>query len=411
LETSQSTGDNTMNRRQFITSSLATAAAFTIIKPSLVRGADANSKVRLGVIGCGGRGRWIADLFAAHGGYQIAGVADFFQDRIDPVAAKHKLAPEQTFTGLKCAEKMIAKGGLDAVAIISPPYFHPEQVTTAVAAGLHVYLAKPIAVDVPGCKSIKESGLRAGKKGLVFLVDFQSRADAFFIEAMKRVHAGALGTLAFGEALYHTGRLNKKGDDDKTPEGRLRNWAFDIALSGDIIVEQNIHTLDIMNWAMNNATPLRCSGLGGRKGRVDVGDCWDYFTCVYEYPNKVGITFSSRQYNVDAPGGIINKMYGTKGALLTEYGGEVIIRGGEGVFYRGGKTTGIYKDGTVTNIKTFHESITAKNVSNPTLEPSVMSNLVAIMGRMAAYSGRTVTWDEVMRSKERLNAKLTGVKA
>jgi len=399
-----------MNRRQFITSSLATAAAFTIIKPSLVRGAEANSKIRLGIIGCGGRGSWITNLFAEHGGYQIAGVADFFQDRVDTVAAKQQLKPEQTFTGLKCAEKMIAKGGIDAVAIISPPYFRPEQAHAAVEAGLHVYAAKPIAVDVPGCVSIKQTGLAAGKKGLVFLVDFQTRADQYFIEAMKRVHAGALGTMVFGESLYHTGRLHKKGEV-KTQEDRLRNWAFDQVLSGDIIVEQNIHTLDVMNWAMNNAAPLHCTGLGGRKSRVDVGDCWDYFTCVYEYPNKVGITFSSRQYDVDAPGGIINKMYGTTGALLTNYGGDVMIRGGADTFYRGGKSPGIYKDGAVTNIKTFHESITAKNATNPTVAPSVMSTLVAIMGRTAAYTGRTVTWEELMRSKERLDAKLTGLKA
>lgn len=408
---SQTPRSRRWNRRQFIHRGVAAAAAFTVLQPSLVRGSTANSKIRLGLIGCGGRGRWIAELFAAHGGYQLVAVADFFQDRVDAVAAKHQLKPEQTFTGLKCAEKMIAKGGLDAVAIISPPYFHPEQAAAAVAAGLHVYIAKPLAVDVPGCRSIKESGLTARKKGLVFLVDFQTRANEFFIEAMKRVHAGALGTIVFGEALYHTGRLQKKGDDDKTPAGRLRNWVFDQALSGDIIVEQNIHTLDVMNWAMNNLPPLRCTGVGGRKGRTDVGNCWDYFTCLYEYPNKVGVTFSSRQYNVDAPGGIINKMYGTKGALLTEYGGEVIIRGGEGTFYRGGKTTSIYKDGAIANIKTFYESVTAKDAANPTLEPSVMSNLIAIMGRMAAYSGRTVTWGEVMRSQERLDARLTGLPA
>ncbi|MCX7885884.1 MAG: Gfo/Idh/MocA family oxidoreductase [Verrucomicrobiae bacterium] len=400
-----------MNRRQFIRSSAATAAVFTILKPALVRGSTANSKIRLGLIGCGGRGRWIAELFAAHGGYRLVGAADYFQERVDAVAAKHQLKPEQTVTGLKCAEKMLAKGGLDAVAIESPPYFHPEQAAAAVAAGLHVYIAKPLAVDVPGCLSIQRTARAATQNGLVFLVDFQSRADQYFIEAMRRVHAGALGTLVFGEALYHTGRLSKKSDDDKTAEGRLRNWVFDKALSGDIIVEQNIHTLDIMNWAMNQVPPLRCTGLGGRKGRTDVGDCWDYFTCLYEYPNKVGITFSSRQYNLDAPGGIICKIYGTKGALLTEYGGEVIIRGGEGTFYRGGKTTGIYKDGTVANIKTFHDSVMAKNSTNPTAEPSVMSNLIAIMGRMAAYGGRTVTWNEVLRNKERLDARLTGLKA
>lgn len=388
---------------------LVTAAALTIIKPSLVRGSEANSRIRLGVIGCGGRGGWIADLFNQHGGYEIAGAADYFQERVDEMKAKFQLKDDQVFTGWKCAEKMIAKGGLDAVAIISPPYFHPEQAAAAVAAGLHVFLAKPVAVDVPGCQSIKASGESAGKKGLVFLVDFQTRTDQFFIEAMKRVHAGAIGKMVFGEALYHANRLGKKSED-QTPEGRLRNWVFDQALSGDIIVEQNIHTLDVMNWAMNNVAPVQCSGLGGRKGRVDVGDNWDYFTCVYEYPDKVGVTFSSRQYDVDAGSGIINKMYGTSGALMTNYGGEVMIRGGADNFYRGGKTSGIYKDGPIANIKTFHESITARQYANPTVEPSVMSNLVSIMGRMAAYTGHTVTWEDVKRSEIKLDGKLQGLK-
>jgi predicted dehydrogenase len=330
---------------------------------------------------------------------------------VTEAAGKFQVKPERTFTGLKCAEKMIAAGGLDAVAIESPPYFHPAQARAAVEAGLHVYVAKPLAVDVPGCLDIKESGLKAGKKGLVFLVDFQTRANEFFIEAMKRVHAGAIGEIVFGESSYQCGRLGLKGPAGDTPEARLRNWAFDIALSGDIIVEQNIHTLDVMNWAMNHVAPVRCSGTGSRKVRVDVGDCWDNFQLTYEYPNKVGIAFHSRQFNCDAPGGIINKMYGPKGALLTEYGGNVIIRGGEGTFYRGGNTGAIYKEGACNNIKAFHDSITKKDTSNPTVEPSVMSNLIAIMGRTAAYTGRTVTWDELMKMDEKLDAKLSGVKA
>ncbi|MCX6901424.1 MAG: Gfo/Idh/MocA family oxidoreductase [Verrucomicrobia bacterium] len=400
-----------ISRRRFLAQTglgLATASALSA-RPTIA--ADAGAKVRLGVIGCGGRGSWIANLFAEHGGYEIVGVADFFQDRVETVATKLQLKPEQTFTGLKCAEKLIAKGGLDAVAIISPPYFHPEQARTAVEAGLNVYVAKPIAVDVPGAKSIEESGKLATKKGLVFQVDFQTRANEFFIEAMKRVHAGAIGEIVFGESSYQCGRLGLKGPIGTTPEARLRNWAFDIALSGDIIVEQNIHTLDVMNWAMNHVPPVRCTGTGGRKVRVDVGDCWDNFQLTYEYPNKVGIAFNSRQFDCDAPGGIINKMYGSKGALLTEYGGNVMIRGAGDTFYRGGRTNAIYKEGTQTNIKTFHEKIGKKDVSNSTVPVSVRSNLIAIMGRMAAYTGHTVTWDDVMKSKEKLDAHLGGMKA
>ncbi|MFA6562967.1 MAG: Gfo/Idh/MocA family oxidoreductase [Verrucomicrobiia bacterium] len=400
-----------ISRRRFLAQTGIGLAAASTLTARPVAAADAGAKIRLGVIGCGGRGAWITNLFAEHGGYEIAGVADFFQDRVETVATKLQLKPEQTFTGLKCAEKLIAKGGLDAVAIISPPYFHPEQARTAVEAGLNVYVAKPIAVDVPGAKSIEESGKLATKKGLVFQVDFQTRANEFFIEAMKRVHAGAIGEIVFGESSYQCGRLGLKGPIGTTPEARLRNWAFDIALSGDIIVEQNIHTLDVMNWAMNHVPPVRCTGTGSRKVRVDVGDCWDNFQLTYEYPNKVGIAFHSRQFDCDAPGGIINKMYGSKGALLTEYGGNVMIRGAGDTFYRGGRTNAIYKEGTQTNIKTFHEKIGKKDVANTTVPVSVRSNLIAIMGRMAAYTGHTVTWDDVMKSKDKLDARLGGMKA
>ncbi len=407
----ESPSTTSITRRRFLEQTGLGLAAASALGAPAVLGADAGAKIRLGLIGCGGRGSWIAGLFAEHGGYEIVGAADFFQDRVDTVAAKFQLKPEQTFTGLKCAQKLIAKGGLDAVAIISPPYFHPEQAHAAVEAGLNVYLAKPIAVDVPGAKSIKESGHLATKKGQVFLVDFQTRANEFFIEAMKRVHAGAIGEIAFGESSYQCGRLGLKGPAGNTPEARLRNWPFDIALSGDIIVEQNIHTLDVMNWAMNHVPPVRCTGTGGRKVRVDVGDCWDNFQLTYEYPNKVGIAFCSRQFDCDAPGGIINKMYGSKGALLTEYGGSVMIRGAGDAFYRGGRTNAIYKEGAQTNIKSFHELVGKKDASNTTVDVSVMSNLIAIMGRMAAYGGRTVTWDEVMKSNKRLDPKLGDVKA
>lgn len=397
-------------RRNFLGGSAAAASAM-LMASQLVSGSEANSRIRIGIIGCGGRGSWIADLFRKHGGYEIVGAADYFEDRAQAVAGKFDLKPDQVFTGLKCYEKMIAKGGLDAVALISPPYFRPEQAQAAVAAGLHVYAAKPLAVDVPGCKSIKASGELATKKNQVFLVDFQTRANEFYIEALKRVNAGALGTIAFGEAFYHGGRLGIRATPG-TEEARLRNWVFDIALSGDTIVEQFIHTLDVMSWSMNHVPPLRVSGTGGRKVRTDVGDCWDYFTLTYEYPEKVGIAFSGRQFGGHGEtDGIINKMFGSKGALRTEYGGNVLIRGGVDSFYRGGNTGPIYQQGTETNIASFHEAVTKKEVSNPTVAPSVTSNLIAIMGRMAAYTGQIVTWDQLLRSKEKLDPKLKGLKA
>ena len=399
-------------RRSFLGQAAGGLAAVSTMSAKIALGSQANSRLRVGMIGCGQRGTMVAKLFRENGYCEVAGAADYFRDHAHAVAVEHQLGDDRVFTGLQCAEKMIAAGGLDAVAIISPPYFHPAQAKAVVDAGLNVYLAKPLAVDVPGCMSVKQSAAKAAEKGLCFLVDFQTRTNEFFIEAMRRVHAGALGVIGHGEALYHAGRLQPK-TQEKTPEGRLLNWAFDQKLSGDIIVEQNIHTLDVMNWVMNHVPPVRVSGIAGRKVRVDVGDNNDAYSLIYEYPGDVGITFSSRQFDVPggAPGGIINRVFGSKGSLHTEYGGEVMIRGGAENFYRGGKSAGIYKDGIIANIASFQKSVVARDKSNPTVEPSVLSNLIAIFGRMAAAKGQPMRWEELIASNEVLKADLSGLQA
>lgn len=398
-----------VSRRRFLLQAGIGITAASTMSRAVAQGSTANSRVRLGLIGCGSRGKWILDLFQQHGGYDVVAVADYFQARVDEAVAKSKLPGLKTYTGLQCAEKMIAQGGLDAVAIISPPYFHPPQAQAAVAAGLHVYLAKPAAVDVPGCQSIADTGKTARRKGQTFLVDFQTRVNEFYVEAIRQLHAGSIGDYCFGEALYHAERLGIKAPPGST-EARLHNWVFDQALSGDIIVEQNIHTLDVMSWLMKDQPPVRCTGTGGRRVRIDVGDAWDHYALVYEYPNQVGITFSSRQFNAHGePGGIINRMFGTKGVYSSKYGGQVMVRGSGDTFYRGGMTTAIYKDGAVSNIKAFHEQIMKKDASNVTVEPSVTSNLVAIMGRIAAQEKRTVAWTELVASKKKLKAELSGL--
>lgn len=395
-------------RRQFISG----LAAVSTIHARTALGSQANSRVKVGLIGCGQRGRLIADLFRQNGYCEVAASADYFPDRAEAMAKEHQFGAEHAHSGLQCAEKLIAKGGVDAVAVISPPWFHPQQVKAAVDAGMHVYLAKPIAVDVPGCQSVEASAAMAKEKGLTFLIDFQTRTDPYFIECMKRVHSGVMGRLGHGEALYHAGRLAAKGDD-KTAEGRLMNWVFHKSLSGDIIVEQNIHTLDVMNWAMNNVAPVRVSGMAARLIRTDVGDNADTYSLVYEYPGEVGITFSSRQFDSKggAPGGITNRMHYENGALLTEYGGQTMIRGNKEVFYAGGKSPAIYKDGIIANIAAFQKAIEAKDVTHSTVAPSIRSNLIAIMGRLAAERKTHVTWDELMASPATPAPDLTGLQA
>jgi predicted dehydrogenase len=402
--------DSRVSRRQFLADAGATALAATIVSPALVRGAAANSKIDIGIIGCGGRGAWIANLFQKHGGYNVVALADYFQDRVDAAGAKLNVSADRRFTGLS-AYKRLLEQKLDAVAIESPPFFHPMQAADSVAAGKHVYLAKPVAVDVPGCLSIEESGKKAAASKLVFLVDFQTRAMPNFIEAMRRVKGGALGTFASGEATYHAeDPFLEKVDAVKsgTPEGLLRAWGLSREYSGDIITEQNIHTLDVMSWIMG-APPVSASGTGGRKFRT-VGTCWDTFTVTYKYANDVGIAFSSRQFDGfgTRPEGIRNRMFGTAGVLETEYGGQVLVRGKD--FYNGGKNPDIYEAGAVANIATFHENVSKGEVGNATVPESVRSNLVTILGRNAAYKGTVLTWDELLKSDERLVPDLKGLK-
>jgi predicted dehydrogenase len=403
------TKSTSINRRKFIAGASAAAVSFSVIKPELVRGAEANSKIKLGLIGCGGRGKWIANLFNANGNYEIVAAADYFQDRVDAFGNKFNVPKAKRYTGLSCYKKLLEQK-VDAVAIISPPYFHPDQAAAAVDAGVHTYVAKPIAVDVPGCLSIEQSGKNAAAKKLCFLVDFQTRANALYVEAIRRVHNGDLGKLCFGESSYLTGRLGMQAQPGSA-EARLRNWVFDKALSGDIITEQNIHTLDVASWIMNT-TPIHASGTGGRKSRTDVGDCWDHFSISFVYPDNVGVTFCSKQCKgYGSQGGIRNRMFGTKGTLETEYGGNVLIRGEGDKFYRGGRTAQIYQEGAVNNIADFHKDITGGNYANSTVGPSVRSNLVTVLGRTAAYTGDRVYWDKMLKSTDKIDGRLQGLKA
>ena len=350
------------SRREF----LAAAAAISgplLVSPKVAFGSQANSRLTIGSIGCGGRGTWIADLFQKHGGYEVVAAADYFQDRVDEFAAKIGVPAERRFTGLDGYERLLA-GKLDAVVIESPPCFHPPQAAAAVEAGKHVYLAKPIAVDVPGCRSVEQSGRKATEKKLAFLIDFQTRTDAFYREAVKRTQYGDIGRIVSGEATYFCGPtwgdqakwLLEKPND---PEMRLRAWGLDRALSGDVITEQNIHSLDVATWVLD-AAPLSAVGTGGRSRKA--GSCWDHFHVVFSFPQDVIVSFSSKQLG-DGWDDIGFRAFGTDGTLDTHYFGETSIKGK--LPYRGGHNPNLYGDGASANIAAFHAAVSARRLQQP----------------------------------------------
>lgn len=391
------------SRRDFLAGT--TALGLTILSPELAAGSEANSKITLALIGCGGRGNWIADLFANHGGYQFVAAADYFSDRAAKTAARLGIPAEKAYSGLS-AYKRALDAKPDAVVIESPPYFHPEQAAAGVDAGCHVYCAKPIAVDVPGCLTVAEAGRKAVENRRCMLIDFQTRTSEFYREAVRRVHAGDIGPVVSGEAVYYTGAPCEFQGKLKAPEERLRYWLLDRALSGDIITEQNIHALDVATWIVGQ-DPLQAYGMCGKKGRSDRGDCNDHFEVIYTFPGEVLVSFASKQYG-SGYDDIGCRMFGPKGSIETHYAGVAFIRGEKS--YKGGRNPNLYADGAIANIAAFHTAIVKGDRSNATVEPSVRSTLTTILGRTAAYKKGVATWDEMMKAAEKIPYDMTGLK-
>jgi len=403
-------GSPDITRRKFLATAGVATLGMTILKPALVGAADANSRINIGVIGCGGRGGWIAELFAKNGNYNVVAIADYFSDRVDAVGQKLNIPAAKRFTGLSGYLRLLEEK-LDAVAIETPPYFHPAQAAAAVSAGKHVYLAKPVAVDVPGCQSIAESGQQATSKKLAFQVDFQTRAMPSYQEVLARVHRGEIGKLVNVYAEYQTSLMFEERDRQlrqapNNPEVRLRSWGIDRVLSGDVITEQNIHALDVATWIVN-ANPVKAIGSGGR-ARPFLGDCWDHFSVLYQFPEDLTVTFTAKQVGFGFDD-ILVRAFGTKGTAETNYGGKCWLRSQEETF--SGETDNIYLVGVEKNIATFHQNIVRGDWTNPTVAPSVRSNLTTILGRAAAYRRTEVTWDDMLKQNEKWEFDSKGLKA
>ena len=425
--TNQQNSTDHLNRRRFIGSAAATTALM-FIKPELVRGTDANSAVRIGLLGCGGRGSEDASNLVDTGGARVVALADMFQDQLDTARANFDklqqakgfsaIASSQLFVGPNAFHEIAASKEVDAIVVATPPYFHPQHLEAVVAAGKHVYLEKPVAVDVPGAKRVIEAGQRAEGK-LSLDVGFQIRDCPPFVEMVRRIHAGALGKIACGEAYYLTGYIDRPAWPKASPaERRLRNWIYDRALSGDIIVEQNIHVIDICNWVLQ-AHPLKASATGSRLGRpAKDGDCYGNYNGVFHYPDGVEVTFSSTQF---AKGwwDVSERFFGTQGTSLSPYRGPLGIWGDEPWqweasaekdstnqgFSVAGKFTSNLELADPEKKKAFVSSITSGHFHNQAAK-GAESALSCMMARSAAYTGREVSWDELLKSKDVLDPKL-----
>ena len=398
----------TLSRRQFLGGTVAAAASFTIMKPSNVRGTEANSRLEVGVIGLGGRGKWIAGLIEDHGGYQITSLADYFPAVVNAAGEQFKVSKERRFSGLSGYKKVI-ESKPDAVFLETPPYCFPDHVKAAVKAGCHVYIAKPLACDVAGCLTVAEMGRKSTAADKVFLVDFQTRTHPFFIEAVKRIHRGEIGKIAMLSSVY-TDESFSDPPKTATIESRLQRliWTNDVALGGGMLVNAGIHAVDVALWLAGKA-PVSAAGSARVAKPNPNGDTNYVYSITYEFED--GLILNHRGEHLKNRKNFSSNCnaYGVAGHLETAYSGNVRMLGNK-AGYRGGKVEGLYGQGAIDNIAAFHKSIVNRIYDNPTLEPSINSTLATILGRQAASKNSKVTWDQMINENEKLEVDFTGLK-
>lgn len=390
-----------LTRRDFV-KTVAPAAAFTVLPHAVARGSAANSALSVGIIGCGWRGNHLVgklkELEGANA--RVVALADPFRDQLEATRERYPNDDPALYQGLE-AYRQVVNSDVDLVFITSPPYFHPEHLEAAVEAGRHVYLEKPVAVDTYGARRVRELGERARGKQTI-LVGFQSRSRADLQKAVGRIHGGAIGRLVTGTAHYNAGPMSPKDVSGLAPlEQRLRNWVWDKALSGDILVEQNIHVLDICNWAFD-AHPTRAYASAARSVRTHWGDTNDNYQVIFWYPENVRLTYSGTQYLNLPWGDSEQRIHGVDGAFenLGWYAEKntAAIRGKRAWAY-----SGAIHDPEMVRLKTLVDSIRSGDYLIET-DSGAESTLTAILGKLAAERGREITWEMMMRENQRIDA-------
>ena len=400
-----------LGRRDFMKSSVAATGTLLVVKPETAFGTAANSTLKVGLLGCGGRGTSDAGDFVTHTNSQVYAVADLFQDRLTAAeesfnklnAGKGRGKVEKKFLGPD-SYKEIAQSDIDVLIIATPPYYHPLHLKASLDGNKHTYCEKPVATDVRGCMDVAAQAARVEGK-LSVEVGFQIRYGSVYAEQTKRIHNGAIGDIACVDGFYFAGDLPRHNEPGMSPrEKKLRNWVFDRILGGDVIVEQNIHILDTYNWILNSH-PLRAQATAARKVRTDIGDVSDQYMVTLFYPNDIRATFSSTQF-LPLWGPVGWRCFGPKGFSEAFYSGGVVIKG-ENAWEAGtDASTGEKKpevdplgDATPNKVKEFVESIVSGKYHNQ-LKQGAESTLTAILVRQSAYEGRELSWGELLASDQ-----------
>lgn len=408
------------SRRHFLGGTFAAAAVGNIFAQEVSPKKEVNPpaepkvyerKIKIGIIGGGHRGNLIGDFMKKHGGYQIAAVCDYFPEVAKAMGDKYGVPEQCRFSGLKGYKRMIESGAIEALCVLDVPYFYPEQVSDAVDAGLHVYMAKPIAVDVPGTLLVGKKAEEATRKSLCVLVDYQLPLDPANAEIIRRIKEGGLGKLAHMSSTGKTAAWNdpEKGKDISS---RFRHvvWLSDIALSGDTIVSYDIHIIDGIMAALGKA-PVAAYGKSRIVRPNPHGDRVDTSQTIFEFDDGATWLHITQSMNNNAGySDLTSSFYGDKASAYISYfgSGKVYVRGGD-KHHVAEVSKGIYNEGAAANVAQFYTNIVDKKFGNETVPRAILGHLTCILGREASARGCRLTLDELIKENRKLTVDLTGL--
>ncbi len=401
-------------RRDFLRSSSA-AAAMTLAIPHVVRAETVNRKLKIGLVGCGGRGTGaLVQALGADSNTEVTALADVFSSQIDITLQAVGAKPEHAerlnvseshhFVGLDAYKQMMGTD-VDVVLLATPPGFRPQQLAAAIASGKHAFCEKPMATDAPGVRSVLESARLAKEKNLSIVAGFNVRYDNTHREFMKGIHEGRLGEVMSLRDNRLGSPVKPMQPPEKRPAGmgdvewQLRNWYNFFWLSGDGLVEQAVHHVDRMMWVMNDVPPIDCIANGGRNTPNHEGNIYDHIDALWQWENGVQGSMLQRQIPSGENDGTLT-VHGTKGRAAFS-----LSRGPIELNLTPEEKRARVKYSLGTSYDNEHVQLFSSIRSGETVNDGVRmahSTLAAIMARMAAYTGERITWEMAMNSKEKL---------
>ena len=403
------THSNDYSRRDFMKTSATALASLSALPLGLSSRAYAggSDRVRVGVIGFGGRGSGATtDCLEADDGVEIVAIADAYQDRIDRSVAtvkqwcekngrsaqRVKVTPDTTFTGFDGYRKLLALKDVDMVLIASPVCFHPVHLEAAIQAGKHAFVEKPAGVDPPGIRKVIETGELAKQKKLAIVAGTQRRHQAKYLQNAHAIAQGAIGKIKAGRVWWCGGLRRtlrrEPGQGDAEYMTRNGNWYCFSQMSGDHIVEQHVHNLDVANWFIGRP-PVLALGFGGRARRQG-GNQYDFFSVDLDYGDDVIVHSMCRQMK-GCYGQVSEHFIGTEGSAWGDgklQGKQVTVPEFE---EKGGPYVQEHRD-LIKSIRTGEPLNEARNLAE--------STLVAIMSRISAYTGQIVKWSDLTKNTE-----------